>query len=1469
MTKELSSTGQNADVSASNSSIVVEGSETNGDSNYLDDSISNYSSFPKEVETHGFQQDELNLIHESLLKNVSSHVSLKKFDENKQRISDQLSLMPDSPISASNTTLSNVVFTHNELDKHKSTENKSTLTTNPGSNRQKHTISNNIPLQQQQPSHVVSMNSITPSTANNSASVLSQSLPSLIPSMSADLLKNAEFSATVDSPARNPNALNKDSLAIKSKNLPNNIRAAQKAQEDMIAQYKAEALSSADPSFLSSIAAPSTDLLSPPEDIVTLSGVETITPSQKPLMKKHLSVDHIHNLRNALPQSQISSSFQPNDISTPNFSMSNFRRSQPVFQRPVTSVRPAKTHSRRMTHDNQLESKYLTYMSAPPQSEETIDETSETTPATTVASLPQLEKTPSIVGSHETDEQVETSILLRPENLTLCIAKYPYDAEKKDELTFQEGQVIRVIRKEIGGWWEGQLDLQIGWFPANLTDPYTVEELPEDEAYKYEYSMFANTEEEIDTLRANTIVKYSRLKGDDISSFGGEFLTEPEESIESEAKDNRVRIIKDIIKSETSFLETMNKFTEEFITPLETVQWMSSADHEIIFEDVKLIAKMHADILELFKQHWKGDPKFPIIQHVFEDMEVRFRNTYLGYCINLPKVVETATTYSSKPEMNVFLYGTSAKATNPMILHLVSILHKPIQHKQKFGALLKDLLSNTHMDHPDYHATSSANEMYLSMNEEIEVLKKKTENNEKILKLMRKIQGWGEGPGMLCFGDLIDDSNLILTEGGKKSECTFYLLEKLLVIVRLERKKTDAIYHVVFKIPMNRSNLKGLSDFDESGLDFLIHYQSEDGKSRNLLVTAYNLEQKTRWMVNIERHLEKNTRPAFPSLPREIQEEIRASVDMGNRSSLQITNTNGASPSKFGLTKTKKWFNGLGSILKRRPSIIPSTKESNSTKKDSLSRERSHANNVEETTSPVHSENLLTRVIKRRERIGSDPASHQIRTSRDGATDSPQHFDTISSTRSTNSPVLASGLPSIGNSANPSIKSGRTSKLGSAVSLTQLHQREIEDRDVMTKKSSIYEDSNSHSHKTSEVHTLSKLSITSGASSTTSGTMPDSEDSDYVLLRPRFTQGGVGSMPRLSHESRSTADILKTIKSYESKDSDDDVPLFKLASSRDSTDRSSSRTPTAQLSRSDTINANRRETGSNIGSMDHQRNSSYDVLSESTSPRTDRHNSGYSLVEDVFEQYENSTLTRNRHEKETEVRVTSPTFSEATLPSSTSAKQAPGISRTASFSFQKKKQDSVRRSQSQLRLSTTYQNLLSDLKRTISETSKQTRKTSQTPEPGSYSTSSASNPTNSVRRVRSDLFIGKQSWFQSTFKVGNSGATEEFEGGEQFDEDVGRRRLTPRLSLRSKQGRKGRKNSNHKTPLQNSTTSPTSPGLEPVVSEEYDPESVEYAILLEKYKHLEAEVRELRIRMDMMEKRVNTPTPPNDKGADS
>ena len=53
-------------------------------------------------------------------------------------------------------------------------------------------------------------------------------------------------------------------------------------------------------------------------------------------------------------------------------------------------------------------------------------------------------------------------------------ALYDYDATCEEELSFQEGQIIKIVRRDENGiddgWWEGELGDKVGVFPSLVVE---------------------------------------------------------------------------------------------------------------------------------------------------------------------------------------------------------------------------------------------------------------------------------------------------------------------------------------------------------------------------------------------------------------------------------------------------------------------------------------------------------------------------------------------------------------------------------------------------------------------------------------------------------------------------------------------------------------------------------------------------------------------------------------------------------------------------------------------------------------------------------------------------------------------------------------------------------------------------------------------------------------------------------------
>lgn len=53
-----------------------------------------------------------------------------------------------------------------------------------------------------------------------------------------------------------------------------------------------------------------------------------------------------------------------------------------------------------------------------------------------------------------------------------CRALYAHTGQTATELSFQAGDVIYILKKDPGGWWEGELNGKRGWVPHNYVQEF-------------------------------------------------------------------------------------------------------------------------------------------------------------------------------------------------------------------------------------------------------------------------------------------------------------------------------------------------------------------------------------------------------------------------------------------------------------------------------------------------------------------------------------------------------------------------------------------------------------------------------------------------------------------------------------------------------------------------------------------------------------------------------------------------------------------------------------------------------------------------------------------------------------------------------------------------------------------------------------------------------------------------------------
>ncbi|KAJ3184887.1 Rho guanine nucleotide exchange factor 7 [Gaertneriomyces sp. JEL0708] len=492
------------------------------------------------------------------------------------------------------------------------------------------------------------------------------------------------------------------------------------------------------------------------------------------------------------------------------------------------------------------------------------------------------------------DENMDESVLLDPKHLNLCITSYPYTADKNDELSFVEGQVIRVVRKVAGGWWEGQLDHRVGWFPANHVDKYSP--TPDDIAEE-NIGPFVNTMDELDELRLRTILLNNQIQGVDNTAD-----TKPGIPISAEVDDKRLQMLQALSQAERAHYESLERFMHEFVYPLQYMEWFPADDHQSIFGNLGDLVDFERDLVATLEHALTNQQ---LVGQSLLELSDRLSDVYTEYCVNLPHAVTVATKYSQNSQMTKFLQTAGANTTPP-ILYMVSFLHKPAQWKSKYQSNLAHLLDATDASHPDREPLESACKRLSGILNYISRMKRIIENKEIVRNLMKQLDGW-DGLRLEVYGGMILQGTLKLQEGVRKRERRFYLLERLLLICRTERiKGGDLKLKVLERLVVSRSQILGVSEDegDVSGMTFHITYLTDDSRAKTLSITAFNPEQRENWVSALKAQLKTNVSAAFANM----------------RLDTESTTSETDAEKKTG--KTPKWFTSWSAkIRKKRPSI--------------------------------------------------------------------------------------------------------------------------------------------------------------------------------------------------------------------------------------------------------------------------------------------------------------------------------------------------------------------------------------------------------------------------------------------------------------------------------------------------------------------------------------------------------------------
>ncbi|KAJ3223139.1 Rho guanine nucleotide exchange factor 7 [Clydaea vesicula] len=467
----------------------------------------------------------------------------------------------------------------------------------------------------------------------------------------------------------------------------------------------------------------------------------------------------------------------------------------------------------------------------------------------------------------------------------ISISNYHYTAEKNDELSFTENQIVRIISKADGGWWEGLIILDdiplCGWFP---TDYVTLVDNNE---------LLNLSEEKVNSARLSNIKKNNQLHLNSPTD-DSVTVTDNEDIVDTP----RNLLINKIKKEENDFFESIERFVNDFVHPLSDETWFSKNDHDVMFGSIFDLHSFHQSLNKTLHISMNDT-----ISTCFLQLKEEFEKVYSLHCALVNPAVEIASKYNINKNMLDFLqnvstrqhvFSTANQNSSTLIIQLVAFLHRPLQRLPNYLNFLTKLVSETHSEHPDYAGCVEAKKEISEIINRIDLRKKILQNRDVVRYLSKNLENW-EGPELHHYGELLYNGNLMLAD--HKKEVVFYLMEKLLVIVKTSNKakknlknvenlhanKEHSLFTVVEKVLLV-DVIVGKSD--------LVHDPNIGSSSKKIIkVLAFNPDQRMKWYHELEKAIDRAKRGSmynFPSLPKDLQQEISFS-DSNN--SLQRENS--------------------------------------------------------------------------------------------------------------------------------------------------------------------------------------------------------------------------------------------------------------------------------------------------------------------------------------------------------------------------------------------------------------------------------------------------------------------------------------------------------------------------------------------------------------------------------------------------
>ncbi|SPP88665.1 protein vav isoform X2 [Drosophila guanche] len=267
--------------------------------------------------------------------------------------------------------------------------------------------------------------------------------------------------------------------------------------------------------------------------------------------------------------------------------------------------------------------------------------------------------------------------------------------------------------------------------------------------------------------------------------------TSRSQTASSTSFEQRDYVIRELIDTESNYLDVLNALKLKFMGPLE--RHLNQDELRIIFPRIRELADIHTRFLERLREALSPSTKLRMAQ-VFMDFREPFL-IYGEYCSCLLGAIDYLADVCKKNQIIDQLVQKCEREYNVGKLQLRDILSVPMQRILKYHLLLDKLVKETAPQHEDYRSLERAKEAMIDVSQYINEVKRDSDHLVIIQKVKDSIFDLHllqNGNDLLQYGRLLLDGELhIKAHEDQKTKLRYaFVFDKILIMVKSLHIKT-------------------------------------------------------------------------------------------------------------------------------------------------------------------------------------------------------------------------------------------------------------------------------------------------------------------------------------------------------------------------------------------------------------------------------------------------------------------------------------------------------------------------------------------------------------------------------------------------------------------------------------------------------------------------------------------------------